>query len=72
MMPFLGFLIAGIVMLVIRFQSDSSFLNFNNVWAAYDLFAIILTFVGFIGVAVRVFLIYSLVKAKRRIGKKEV
>lgn len=43
MMPWLGYLIAEICMLVARFRSKSSFLNLRTAWAAYDVTAMVIT-----------------------------
>lgn len=58
MMPSLGFLIAGVCMLVVRFLSSSSFLDFHSAWAAYDVAAISITAVGVISLALRLVLIF--------------
>lgn len=53
----LGFFIAGVCMLVARFLSDSSFLDFHSVWAAYDIAAILFTAFGVFRLAMLLVLI---------------
>ena len=57
-----GLLIAGACMLLARFLSNISFLNFHTPWVAYDIAAIIITAVGVIRLALQLLLIF---KARR-------
>lgn len=57
MLPSIAFLIAGVAMLVVRFISNIAFLDFHTAWAVYDVAAILITALGAISLAVRLFLI---------------
>jgi len=60
-MPYLGFLIAGAIMLVARIvlkmPPNISLFDFGTPWAVYDIFATLLVVAGIVGLVIRLLLI---------------